>query len=980
MNANYYLLKYFFPTTKRNLGIASIVLAMGLIILAIRVNSLNNYLVQKGEENLQHLAWHIQEEMVEKAQMHEQLLKFSSSFLNASDSVTPFEWRDFIGKSSSGNSYNQDIEVGYAVLVNNNKPRLQELRPGENTRKIFSPQPPDQKDHCVPLFFPDRVNVEIQRKIGIDICADSIQNEALMQARDSGQAFLAGDIISVGNSGDAWHNYVLMYYPVYEQGKPTNTISQKREAIVGWVFSPVCLDEQMSNINRKVLGNDSGDMVIEVLHQDPKSPDKKIFKSKSEGSIPDENFTRLSASESFRFNGVNWKIVVSQDISTTHFSSQIIKAALVWGSILSFILFLLALSLLNTRNQARKIAKALTVKLEKNELRMEFAMLGAKEVGWEFNPRTGQLIITPSLYNLVKYNSEFQESDVSFLYHYFHPDDRKIYDANLQQFVDGEAILFESEFRLIPPGSEVTYFRSRAMKYVDSSSKDVIIYGVFENITTKKLSELQILELKSIVEHCPLSIAVTDITGKMEYINPAFTSITGYTCEDVYGNNMGILKSGKTSSVVYEEFWNTILSGRAWKGEFINRTKHGVEYVESTTITPIYDSHNQLHRFMAISDDISEKRKLQNELEENMHRLNLVIKGSRDAPWDWNLLTHELTFSPQWFNQLGYSEKEFLPGRDYWMEFVHPEDRDSIRERFRQAIEGSEDCYEVEYRLMHLDGHYLPILSRGFISRDQNGSATRVTGTDMNLTSLKETEKLLNFQNQQLKELIATKDKFFKIIAHDLKNPFNSILGLTELISTSQDELNKERILKFVKSIQTTGLNTYRLLENLLVWARTQTGDIQFEPTEFYVEQLLTDAIALNEGRLQSKNITVSLDIEGKLKTKADRRMIETVLRNLITNAVKFTNKEGIIYLTALQSHDKVKISVRDTGIGMSKHIASNLFDISVRTTQPGTDGENGTGLGLLLCKEFLARHRESITVESKEGEGSVFTFTLPLA
>jgi PAS domain S-box-containing protein len=361
-----------------------------------------------------------------------------------------------------------------------------------------------------------------------------------------------------------------------------------------------------------------------------------------------------------------------------------------------------------------------------------------------------------------------------------------------------------------------------------------------------------------------------------------------------------------------------------------------------------------------------------------MLRLNLVIKGSNDAPWDWNLVTRDLYYSPQWFRQLGYTEKDFPAGTDAWSLCIHPEEIEPVRASFAKAIKGSTDSYEFEYRLRHRDGHYIPILSRGYITRDLDGAATRVTGTDMNLTQLKETETKLNQQNQQLKELVATRDKFFKIIAHDLRNPFNSILGLTDLIRTYQDNMDKEKILLFVKSIQSTGLNTYKLLENLLVWAQMQTGDIQFQPNVLELEKLFSDVISLTESLMQEKNIEIESHVPEHLKTRADLRMVETVLRNLVTNAAKYTPKGGKIILEAVQKLDKVEISVRDNGIGMNEEVLSQLFKISERNSRAGTEKEQGTGLGLLLCKEFLAKHQESLRIESEEGKGSKFTFYLP--
>jgi PAS domain S-box-containing protein len=971
------LFRQLFSSRAKNLGIALLVLAGGLTLTVSRAYLLNKYFEKGGEEKLELYCKDIQERIVEKLESQARLLSYASSLIRVSDTTTREEWHLFMEESGSVGFPSGIQGVGYAVIVQkqhlNN--HLQQIR--KEGFPEYDIRPKGERACYIPVIFIEPFSGRNLRAFGYDMNTDSSRRETFERSRDTGLPLITTKVMLLQETETDPQNGILMYLPVYKKNMPVQTTYQRREAIVGWVYSPIRMNDLINSL-LKYVKTDSLLNVVTEVYESTLSENKLLFTNKTEHApvYVKQNF--LKKSNFINYYGRTWTISMAQNTTSSPYFNKITTTALLWGSILSFALFVLSLSLLNTRKNALKIAETLTNKLNRSELRLRLAMMGANEVGWEFNPHTGTLIISPSLKALIKFPDNNSESDEAFLIRCFHPDDHSKYKAELQKFIDSENPFFENEFRLVPSEGEIIYLQSRATKHSNAETGEVRLYGTFVNVTSGKISEQQIMELSTIVEFCPLSVTVTDLRGNIVYVNPAFTIFTGYSSEEVLGKNFNILKSGKTPHSVYVDLYATILKGEAWSGEFLNKTKEGLEYIESTIVNPIFNEYNEVNRFLAITDNISEKRRLEEELHENMLRLNLVIKGSNDAPWDWNLVTRDLYYSPQWFRQLGYTEKDFPAGTDAWSLCIHPEEIEPVRASFAKAIKGSTDSYEFEYRLRHRDGHYIPILSRGYITRDLDGAATRVTGTDMNLTQLKETETKLNQQNQQLKELVATRDKFFKIIAHDLRNPFNSILGLTDLIRTYQDNMDKEKILLFVKSIQSTGLNTYKLLENLLVWAQMQTGDIQFQPNVLELEKLFSDVISLTESLMQEKNIEIESHVPEHLKTRADLRMVETVLRNLVTNAAKYTPKGGKIILEAVQKLDKVEISVRDNGIGMNEEVLSQLFKISERNSRAGTEKEQGTGLGLLLCKEFLAKHQESLRIESEEGKGSKFTFYLP--
>ena len=237
----------------------------------------------------------------------------------------------------------------------------------------------------------------------------------------------------------------------------------------------------------------------------------------------------------------------------------------------------------------------------------------------------------------------------------------------------------------------------------------------------------------------------------------------------------------------------------------------------------------------------------------------------------------------------------------------------------------------------------------------------------------------LKKQRKELQELNATKDKFFSIIAHDLRGPFNGFLGLTQLMAEELENLTSEEIKDFTLSMRNSAADMFRLLENLLEWARMQQGLITFNKQVDQLAPIVDESIAIILEPAKIKGIEINLDIPADITVFADRNILQTVIRNSVSNALKFTHKGGKIKVSAkATNHNNVEISIEDTGIGMSSKMIDDLFRLDVQTNRKGTEGEPSSGLGLILCKDFIEKHGGKIWVESEEGKGSIFLFTIP--
>ncbi len=246
------------------------------------------------------------------------------------------------------------------------------------------------------------------------------------------------------------------------------------------------------------------------------------------------------------------------------------------------------------------------------------------------------------------------------------------------------------------------------------------------------------------------------------------------------------------------------------------------------------------------------------------------------------------------------------------------------------------------------------------------------------ITERKVSEEKLRNNAAELKELNDTKDKFFGIIAHDLKNPFASLLGATEILTNNAGQYDFETTKTFIGLMHNAALSGYALLENLLEWSRAQTGNLTFLPQNLNIREIVDENLATLKVNAANKKILLNSKVKHDIEVVADRNMLNTVIRNLLSNALKFTHEEGSVTVNAHKSDGHVIMSVKDTGVGIREDDLNKLFRLDIKYTNLGTAKEKGTGLGLLLCKEFIEKHGGKLWVESTFGKGSEFKFTVP--
>lgn len=379
--------------------------------------------------------------------------------------------------------------------------------------------------------------------------------------------------------------------------------------------------------------------------------------------------------------------------------------------------------------------------------------------------------------------------------------------------------------------------------------------------------------------------------------------------------------------------------------------------------------------------NITRRRIAEAALKKAEQGLQFALQLTDSSVFEDNFVTGEVIISPAAFLKIGYSIDEIPKNTEQLLKLTHPEDLNEVLLAIDRHAKGLAEMFYSEYRLKAKDGSWVWHYGSGKITEfDSEGKPLRLVGLSQNITERKMAQQKIVEYADELKELNASKDKFFSIIAHDLKSPFLGLLGFSNLLSKNLDELSKEEIHKYANYINKSTRSVYELIEQLLAWSRLQTGRIEFSPKLINLKEICENTINVLSGNSRGKNIDLINDIAADISVKADENMLRSILHNLISNAIKFTDKGGMVKINATKLNETISITISDTGLGIKKTDIERLFRLDEHITTKGTGGEEGTGLGLVLCKEMIAKHNGNIFVESEIGKGSKFTFTLPAA
>ncbi len=384
--------------------------------------------------------------------------------------------------------------------------------------------------------------------------------------------------------------------------------------------------------------------------------------------------------------------------------------------------------------------------------------------------------------------------------------------------------------------------------------------------------------------------------------------------------------------------------------------------------------------FATIFADITTAKKAEGELKENEARWRRAIVGAPIPIMIFDEDGNVVQISSGWTRYSGYNSEE-IPTTADWTKKAYGEIKTINKARLDQLFESFQTVKDGEKTVIAKDGSKrIWDFQTTPLGRSSKGRRVLLS-LAVDITNQKNAEEKINRQNERLQKSNAEKDKFFSIIAHDLKSPFNAILGFSELLVElmGEKEIDRQEAVQFARIISNSSNKVVDLLTNLMEWSRSQTGRLVSHLVQFSLKKLTDEIVLLFSESLKQKSITLKVSDIENITIFSDKDMISTIIRNLISNSIKFTSEGGEITISAISEHDKITISVQDTGVGIPETIREKLFTIGENYSTPGTQNEEGTGLGLIICKEFIDKLGGDIWVESESGQGSKFSFTVPV-
>jgi len=568
-----------------------------------------------------------------------------------------------------------------------------------------------------------------------------------------------------------------------------------------------------------------------------------------------------------------------------------------------------------------------------------------------------------------------------------------IFDVLDEKFKRKNRALLKSLLKNQPESIELPV-KSRSGKIFQTLAKinpvfdlngEIIRYNVILiDITAQKESQKDLLLIRTVFDASIDAIVVIK-ERKIILSNYAFASMFGYeNITSVIGKDpldfCAEEDVNKLAKVIQKIEKNRTVSKRL---EFVGIKKDGSRFFVENSVSS-YESEEEVF-IVSILRDVTERKLNQKKLERSEKQLRKITESINDFIWNANLVKGKLkqTFYTAAVNKItGFTPEEFIGNQKLWFSIIHPRDKKFVLEKLKLFYSNNKaDSVSIEYRIINKHGNILWVRNSINVERDVTGKVQQAVGLVSDITLTKHAEEELKRTAEQLRSLNQTKDRFLSIISHDLRTPFSSILGYTNILLNNRN-LTEDKKIEYVSFIQESAKNMLNLVNSLLDWTRLQTGRIKFEPSKINAAFIVNNSIQMLNGTALKKNINLVSNIEREVNVYADKDLLLQVFNNLISNSIKFTNPGGFVEITSryLPDAKMIEFCVRDSGVGIKKENLDKLFKVDAKFTLEGTSGEKGSGLGLSLCADIVRKHGGNIWVESQVGKGSKFFFTIPVS
>ncbi|MDT8989637.1 CHASE domain-containing protein [Curvibacter sp. APW13] len=534
----------------------------------------------------------------------------------------------------------------------------------------------------------------------------------------------------------------------------------------------------------------------------------------------------------------------------------------------------------------------------------------------------------------------------------------------------------------------VRYIDAQFTPFQDERGQLAGFIGVGSDITELKSTELRLQAalrssqalLTTVETHAIVSFS--DRHGTITDVNQSFCAVSGYSKEELVGQNHRIVNSGEHPPAFWSEMWGTISSGRPWRGEICNRRKDGALYWVDSMIAPFIGDDGLVERYVSIRTEITERKANEAALLQATHRLELAVEGSNEGLWDWMDIGQDAQWwSPSYYRLLGYTPQELPARASSFRDLLHPDSVEPNRRMLDAALANSAE-FNLEVQLRTGSGAYRWFHTRAKVYRDSTGQPRRMAGATQDVTERRQAQTQLEQAMHAAQAATVAKGQFLANMSHELRTPMNAVLGMLSLLDNTELNAQQEDYLRKSRSAAESLLT---LLNDILDLSKVDAGKMELDPQPTPLDPFLQDLSVLLSAYVGKKPVELLFDIDPALPdtVRVDANRLRQVLINLAGNAVKFTEQGNVVVRLALLERlgERVRIafSVSDSGIGISAEQQARLFQSFSQAEASTTRRFGGTGLGLAISQQLVQLMGGKIGVDSQVGRGSTFHFTLDM-
>ena len=503
---------------------------------------------------------------------------------------------------------------------------------------------------------------------------------------------------------------------------------------------------------------------------------------------------------------------------------------------------------------------------------------------------------------------------------------------------------------------------------------------ISKDITEEKLFRRTVYQnekhLNLLFNNDAIGIAIGKPDGGFYKINQKFVDIVGFTLHELKNFNLINLIHPDDQQEVLELFEKTKnTKGKKYSFKKRVRQRNGNTLWVRSHINFQWSTDKQLEMIVVFLEDISSQKKTEDALRENEKKYRFIAEKASDIIYSISL-DRKITFYNRAAERIFEVPVEELAKNEY-SHLILPKDKEFAKKMHQERLAGKKSpifrhAFKTpKGKIVHLEFSVNPLF-------DDDNNVIGSLGIARDITDRVKAEEKITEKNNQLQELVKTKDKLLSIIAHDLRDPFNTLIGFSDILLEQYYELKEKEILKYLQQINSASNNGFNLLTNLLDWSKTQSEKIKIVPKEINLNKIIQSVVFNLKNTASVKNIKINFNPSLNTFATIDENMLRTVLRNLLSNAIKFSYKNSEIHITTIENKNEFILSIKDSGTGIKKDEIEQIFNKELDFTKPGTEYEKGTGLGLIICKEFIQQWGGTLNIDSAIGKGSTLSFSIP--